>query len=428
VNADLAYGEPFGAAALRHRLAPFLARTRGIDAIPEQTGVFAGSTQALHVLASILREQGATRIAVEDPGHRWRTRALVQAGLEAVPVGVDERGLRVDDLPDDVGAVVVSPERHFPSGVQLAPERRRALARWAAHGGRLVIEHDYEGHLRYDRAPGASLQALAPEHVAYVGSASALLAPTLRLGWAVVPARLVVPVANRVFGTGIATPRITQLAFAELLERSRLERHLRRVRAAYRRRRTVAAALLPRVLPGAVAGGTPGGLFLHVALPDGTDEAALLSAARSRGITLDGVGEHALVPQPPGLAVGFAALPEPTLARALRALGRAADPAEVVRARSQLDSTEPHVVDNRDLRRYELMLGARLAGHVSYRLSRGVVVLTHTDLDEDLADEGHGETLVRGALDDVRRSGAKACPLVAAYVERHPEVRDLVAS
>ena len=322
-NTDLAYGEPLGSVALRRRLAPFLARTRGVVATADRTAVFAGSTHALLSLAQVLRESGATRIAVEDPSHRWRTRALRASGLEVVPVPVDRDGLRVDLLPDDAHAVVVSPDHQFPLGVVLAPGRRRALVEWAAAGERLVIEHDYDAHFRYDRPPAGALQALAPEHVAYVGTVSPLLAPTLRLGWAVVPARLVDPLTMHVFANVVAAPRLPQLALAELLDRGYLDRHLRRARSAYRRRRELARASLGRLLPDAGLGGVAAGLFLPLRLPDGVDEAAVLVEARRRGIAVDGVGEHSVEAQPPALAVGFAALPEPTLRRALRELAAA---------------------------------------------------------------------------------------------------------
>lgn len=322
-NTDLAYGEPFGAALLRHELAPFLVRTRGVVATPGRTAVCAGSTQALLVLASVLRQLGATRIAVEDPGHRWRTRALVASGLEVVPVPVDENGLQVDQL-GDVEAVVVSPDHHFPLGVALASERRRDLVEWAAAGERLVIEHDYDGHFRYDRPPAGTLQALAPEHIAYVGSATPLLVPTLRLGWMALPARLVVPVANQLFGTGIATSRFLQHAFAEFIARGYLDRHLRSARAVYKRRREAMLAALAQHFPGSEIGGGPVGLYVSVSLPT-TDEAALLAAARSRGFALDGLNEHTLTAQPHGLVLGFAAAgPEATLVEAIAKLGREA--------------------------------------------------------------------------------------------------------
>jgi GntR family transcriptional regulator/MocR family aminotransferase len=322
---DLAYGEPFGAAALRHQLAPFLARTRGLVATAPNTAVFSGSTQALLVLASVLREQGARRIAVEEPGHRWRTRTLAASGLEVVPVDVDENGLDVGAL-GDADAVVVSPDHHFPSGAALSGDRRRALADWAARGERLVIEHDYDAHFRYDRSAAGALQALAPDHVVYVGSASALLVPTLRLGWAVLPARLVVPVSNAMFANVIALSRVTQHTLAEFIARGYLDRHLRRARSAYKRRRELVCATLPGVR------GRPAGLFVSLPLRDHVDESVVLSDARRRGVALDGVNEHAVRRQPAGVVIGFAAEPEPTLRRGLE---------EVVAALGATDAGRP---------------------------------------------------------------------------------------
>lgn len=325
-NHDLGYGEPFGAAELRHQLAPFLARTRGVVASAGTTGVFAGSSQGLHVLCSVLRTQGARRIAVEDPGHRWRARTLAASGLEVVPVPVDEDGLVLDRL-GDVDAVVVAPDHHFPTGVRLSPERRRALVDWARDGDRLVIEHDYDAHLRYDRSAAGALQPLAPDHVAYVGTASALLAPTLRLGWAVLPMRLVVPVANAMFASTIALPRLGQHAFAEFVARGYLDRHLRRVRAVYRRRRELVCAALPETR------GCATGLFVSVPLGADADEVVVLADARRRGVAVDGVNEHSSSPRPPGLAVGFVGHPEPTLRRALGELRAALKATHVDRPR-----------------------------------------------------------------------------------------------
>jgi GntR family transcriptional regulator / MocR family aminotransferase len=322
-NSDLAYGEPFGSAQLRRQLAPFLARTRGVVADPALTGVVAGSTQAIFALGSVLRAAGATRVAVEDPGHRWRTAALAASGVEAVPVAVDGDGLCVDRLPPDVDAVVVSPDHHFPLGVALSADRRRALVHWAVSGDRLVIEHDYDGHFRYDRPPAGTLQALAPDHVAYVGSASALLAPTVRLGWLVVPARYVVPLAWQAAVNGIAPPRLSQFALAELIDRGRLDRHLRKARAVYKRRRAALCAALEREVPGADVGGVPAGLFVRVSLPPGVDEDASLDALRRRGVTADGVARNSIAAPQTGLALGFAAASEPALRLAVEELAAA---------------------------------------------------------------------------------------------------------
>jgi GntR family transcriptional regulator/MocR family aminotransferase len=306
---DLSYGDPFGSDRLRIQLSQFLGRTRGTVSPFDKVGVFAGSTQALLQLCCLLRERGKERIAVEDPSHRWRARVVAASELEVVPVPVDEHGLLVEELPD-VDAVVVSPEHQFPTGAVLSPERRRRLVEWAAAGDRLVIEHDYDGMFRYDRHPTGSLQGLAPELVAYVGSASPLLAPSIRIGWAVVPARLVDPLWWRMFVTSMGTSRLLQFALADLIERGALDRHLRKMRVAYRRRRDVLARRLPVT-------GAPAGLFVALRVDD---EAAALEELRAEGYAVDGVNEHTLTDHPPGLVLGFAASAEPTLERAAKRL------------------------------------------------------------------------------------------------------------
>jgi GntR family transcriptional regulator/MocR family aminotransferase len=255
---------------------------------------------------------GAKRLGVEDPGHRWRTATLAASGLEIVPVPVDHEGLRTDRL-DGLDAVVVSPEHSFPLGLTLSPERRRALVQWAVANDTLVIEHDYDGHFRYDRAPTAALQALAPEHVVYVGTASAILAPTIRLGWSVLPARLVEEVAGFSARNVFALPRLEQLALAQFVASGYLDRQLRRARSGYKKRRDLVAATL-------AVRGTPGGLFVYLPLEPSADETRVLAAARLEGFALDGVQANAIGKVEPGLAIGFAASSEPTLRRALTRL------------------------------------------------------------------------------------------------------------
>ena len=318
-GSDFSYGEPFGAGELRLRLAPFLARTREVVAVPERTGIFAGASQALLALGAVLRARGARRLGLEDPSHRWRRNTVTASGLEVVPIPVDGEGLRVDRIPD-VSAVLLTPDHQFPLGVALSPRRRRALVDWAVGQNKLVIEHDYDAHFGYEQRRAGALQALAPEHVAYVGSTSALLAPAVRIGWAVLPARLVEPVAHELFVTAIGAPRLTQLAFAEFIARGYLDRHLRRTLSAFKRRREALVAALARGFPQATLQGEATGLYLSVALPDGTDEARFLAAARRRGVALDGFEEHGTLPHRPGAALGFASAPEPTLEYAVELL------------------------------------------------------------------------------------------------------------
>jgi GntR family transcriptional regulator/MocR family aminotransferase len=143
------------------------------------------------------------------------------------------------------------------------------------------------------------------------------------LGWAVLPARLVEPVARQVFATAVGCPRLTQLALAEFIVRGYLDRHLRKTGAAFKKRREALVDALRTGFPQARLRGGAVGLYVSVALPEGTDEPKLLAAARYRGLALDGVNEHAASPQPSGLALGFAAAPEPTLRRGVDLLAAA---------------------------------------------------------------------------------------------------------
>ena len=196
------------------------------------------------------------------------------------------------------------------------PERRRELVAWVSAGdARLVIEHDDDAHFSYDRPAASALQSLAPERCAYLGTASALLAPTLRVGWAALPERLVVDMAGELARMSIASSRITQHALAEFIERGYLDRHLRRARAAYRRRLEIVRSALP-----ATGGGA--GLYLRVPLPSGADEEAVLGDLRSKGFALDGVNQNAIGKHDPALVVGFAAASEPTLRDAVRIIGK----------------------------------------------------------------------------------------------------------
>jgi GntR family transcriptional regulator/MocR family aminotransferase len=238
---------------------------------------------------------------------------------------VDADGIDVDALeaaaPD---AVLVTPAHQFPTGVVLAPERRARLLAWAERTDALVVEDDFDSEYRYDRPPVGSLQGLMPERVVYCGTASKTLAPTLRLGWIVAPGELVQPLVDQVLHTVISPPRLEQLAFEDFLLRGELDRHLRRMRLRYRRRRDVLVRELGRQLPVLEVRGLAAGLYVEAVLPAGTDELRVVAEARARGVGLSGMSEHcSQVVREPALLLGYAVAPEPSLRRAVAVLAEA---------------------------------------------------------------------------------------------------------
>jgi GntR family transcriptional regulator / MocR family aminotransferase len=271
------------------------------------------------LFARALTPGGARRIGMEDPSSAPGRAQLASNGLEVVPIPVDGHGLTVERLPA-VDAVMVTPAHQFPLGVVLAPDRRATLLDWAARTGAVVLEDDYDAEYRYDRQPVGAVQGLAPDLVAYAGSISKTLAPGLRLGWLVVPERLLDAVTAAKASDDLGTPVVEQLGLADFLERGQLDRHLRRTRTVYRDRRDALVAALGRLLPACPIAGVAAGLHLVVHLPAGADEQAVLDAARARGIGLSGITEHRIEPGPPALLLGYGRLPEPAVEPAVRAL------------------------------------------------------------------------------------------------------------
>lgn len=319
---SLGYPDPRGAPALREALAGYLGRVRGVDAEPEHIIVCTGFMQALSLLCRALRAHGVEQIALEDPG--WHAHRLIveQAGLQVVAIPVDEHGLRVDELArSDVTAVVVTPAHQFPTGAVLAPQRRTALIEWAEEE-RLIIEDDYDSELRYDRVAVGALQGLAPEQVAHIGSASKRLAPGLRLGWLLAPSWLTWELSAAKTIEDGGSEMLGQLALAHFLEHGELDRHIRRTRLRYERRREALLDALARRLADAIPSRANAGLFELVRLPAGTDEPALVRAAATRGVGVEGLSLHRFSPGgEPGLVIGYANAAEPAIEQAVRLLG-----------------------------------------------------------------------------------------------------------
>jgi GntR family transcriptional regulator/MocR family aminotransferase len=323
--ADLGYGDPRGAGALRTELAGWLARTRGLRAGPDDIIIVTGVAQALALLARVLREDGHREIAVEDPGSRGARDDLAYWGLRPVPVPVDEHGLRVGELArGDARAVLLTPAHQFPTGVVLAPQRRRDLLDWAAGADALIVEDDYDAEYRYDRAPVPALHASAPGLVAYAGSTSKTLAPGMRLGWLIPPARLHADLVEAKYASDLGSPALPQLVLARLIASGELEQHIRLVRKRQRSRRDALLLALREHLPAARVQGVAAGLHLLLTFPrlDASD-ISLAEAIGETGVLVHPLSWHRQRPGAPGIVLGYAAHTPGRLHEAARRIGQA---------------------------------------------------------------------------------------------------------
>ena len=306
---ELGYGDPRGSLSLRTELAGWLARTRGLRADPGDIIVVTGVAQALALLAQVLQARGLGEIAVEDPGSRGARDDLAYWGLRPVPVPVDDHGMRVGELAlGQARAALLTPAHQFPTGVVLAPQRRRDLLDWAAAADGLLVEDDYDAEFRYDRAPVPALHASAPGLVAYAGSTSKTLAPGMRLGWLIPPVRLRAELTETKYHSDLGSPALPQLVLAKLIASGELEQHIRLVRKRQRSRRDALLRALREHLPQARVQGVAAGLHLLITFPglDGSD-ADLTEAILRTGVLVQPLSWHRQRPGAPGFVLGYAA-------------------------------------------------------------------------------------------------------------------------
>lgn len=321
-NEALLMGDPRGRQELREALADYLGRARGVRTSPETIVISAGVRHAVELLTRVFGPQRP--IAVEAYGLFIFRDAISALGSSTVPIGLDEHGAVISDLHQhDVPAVLLTPAHHNPHGMPLHPARRTAAVDWAQHRGGYVLEDDYDGEFRYDRQPIGAMQSLAPDRVIYLGSASKSLAPALRLGWMVLPDDLVEPVLAAAGGNQFFVDSIAQLTMADFITSGQYDRHIRRMRMRYRRRRD---RLVDALAPFDVEiRGLAAGLNALLTLPHGVEHEVLQRAGEA-GIALIGLSmmRHPAagpdVADPDGVIIGFGAPADHAFPSALDAL------------------------------------------------------------------------------------------------------------
>lgn len=319
--ADLGDPDSAGHGRLRAVLAAYLTRVRAATASADTVTITHRTSDGVARLARALAADGVRRVAVEDPGWPRLRAAIRAAGHEVVGVPVDEQGIRVDRLSDDVGAVLLSPAHQFPVGVVLSPDRRARLLAWAERTDGLVIEDDYDAEFRYDRRPVSTLQGMAPDRVVLTGSVSKTLSPALGLGWLVAPARFNALLRAEVAGV---PPVLDQLTFAELIESGGYDRHLRGARQRYRARRDALLEALAERLPRCEPSGAAAGLHLLLRLPEGVTGTEVVARARGGGLEVADLHRYRIEPaEDDTLVLGYANLPDTAVHAAVDVLARA---------------------------------------------------------------------------------------------------------
>jgi GntR family transcriptional regulator/MocR family aminotransferase len=325
---EMAYPDAAGFAPLRQAIAQYLATSRGIACTSRQIVVTNGYQDALGLIAEVLIYPG-DKVWFEDPCYTLARAAFEVSSATLVPVRVDAEGLRVADgvaQARHARLAVVAPSHQSPLGVALSLPRRLALLSWASANGAFVVEDDYDSEFRYVGHPLPALKSIdRHQRVIYAGSFSKVLFPSIRLGYLVIPEKLIETFAqaNRRRHSGAST--LAQRAVASFMTDGHFVRHIRRMRGLYAARRQALAEALSAVFGDAVKVDLkPGGMHLIARFADGVRDVAAAKRAQAAGLAVEALSSRAIAhPCGQGLLLGFTNVAEADAKAMCRRLERA---------------------------------------------------------------------------------------------------------
>jgi GntR family transcriptional regulator / MocR family aminotransferase len=318
--------DPYGLPELRAEIAAYLRRSRGLRVTPAQVLVTQGTSNGLALLADAVLRPG-DKAGIEEPGYPTGREVLRRAGAQVLPCRIDAHGIVPEELPAGLRLLYTTPAHQYPLGGRLPVSRRQALTGWARESGALVVEDDYDSEFRYDVGSLPAMHSMDPDVIVYLGTASKVLATAFGAGWLVAPPALVDQLAALRPRLGVRIPEPVQWAVLALLASGDLERHVRKMRLEYARRR---AALVDGLSLGTQGGkaqfrllGDTAGIHVVLELPDGYPTARLVEAAAARGVGVYTLDRYfAGQPTINGLILGYGTAALPQIRRAAAELAR----------------------------------------------------------------------------------------------------------
>lgn len=328
--AALRYNSPAGVDELREAVAGWLLRMRGLRADPGQIMITTGATQGLRLVARLLNRPNALAL-VEDPVHRGLVEVIARAGYEVEGIAVDAQGMDTGllrNLPQERASrcafIYVTPSHQYPTGGILSAPRRQTLVDFAHCHNCMLVEDDYDGEFRFEGTPISAMRELAPERVVYIGSFSKILAPALRIGFAVVPATLVPRWIEEKQFTDVHTDALTQRTLANFISTGALERHIWKMCKLYKRKRQFLLQSLREQFGNRfTASGQAAGLNMIAEFAGIKFTEPVLSRMRAHGVRAVPVEHHSLRHDDAHahqLILGYAHLSEQAMERGVAAL------------------------------------------------------------------------------------------------------------
>jgi GntR family transcriptional regulator / MocR family aminotransferase len=304
-------GDALGYAPLRKAIAEYVGSTRGVRCEPGQVLVTAGTQQALDLIGRLLLDTG-DGVFMEDPGYPGAVHAFRAAGARIIPISVDPEGPRIDLVRrqrQKAKLAYTTPANQFPLGITISLPRRLQLLNWAIAEGAWIVEDEYDAEYRYFGRPVPALQSLDESgSVIYIGTFTKMLFNSLRLGFVVLPDRVVDTFAAARSLSDRHPPTIQQAILAEFILEGYFSHHVRRMRQVYAERASILVEAAKRRLGGVIDVVHPGSGMRTIGwVRTGEHDLDLADRARSQGLELAALSQFTLRHSPPdGLVLGFA--------------------------------------------------------------------------------------------------------------------------
>ena len=319
--------DPAGYFPLRVAIADYLGRSRAVRCSAEQVIIVNGSQQAIDLVARLTIDPGDW-VAVEDPGYLGARHCFAGQGAKLQGVPVDAEGLDVEALShyrQPFELLHVTPSHQFPTGVTLSLSRRLALLQWARQTGTPILEDDYDSEYRYGDRPIPALQGLDRNNTTlYIGTFSKILFPSLRIGYLVVPPAWAPLVSRAKWLCDRQSPILEQCALTDFISEGHFERHIRRMRNFYDRRRQALAIALKRYLGSRVTIlGENAGIHLMAKIETTLPDDLVIQRAKLLGVGLTSArGYYLTTPKTGEFIFGYSELEETPIEQGIQKLSQ----------------------------------------------------------------------------------------------------------
>ena len=306
---------PFGDRSLRESIARYLFDWRGLEILPEQVMITAGSIDALETCIRTLATPGDI-VGLENPGYQPLRNIVDNQGMRIDWLAVGEDGAEIprQSAPGSTPKMVVlTPSQQFPLGGAMPVNRRLEFQQWASDAEAWLIEDDYDSEFRYSGRPIPALASMdSSGRSIYIGTFSKVFSVSLRLGYLIMPQPLITSFANTLSKFGVKAALPCQRALANFIDSGDFYRHIRRVRRIYAdRRRILLEQVQQKLSPYVSLQDHQAGMQVTVKLVAGLDDREIAAQARAKGTIMSPLSSHYGAGDPQsGLLLGFCAYTE----------------------------------------------------------------------------------------------------------------------